>query len=172
MTTNPWKGLMMSNVTSEERFWSRVAIAGPDECWDWTAGLRNHGYGRFCLRGRNHAASRVAWEFAFGHPGDLLVCHACDRPICCNPAHLFLGTSGDNLRDARDKGRLHAGRAASALKVRGESHGRAKLTESLVAQIRLRVSAGETAKAMAQEFGVSRSLTGQIVRREIWKHVA
>lgn len=62
------------------------------------------GYGVLTHRGRKMMAHRVVWESLHG-PTDLLVCHACDNPPCCNPDHLFVGSHADNNRDRAGKGR-------------------------------------------------------------------
>ena len=55
--------------------------------------------------------------------------------------------------------------------VRGEGHGRSKLTVQQVIEIRRRRSEGVRYDNLAVEFGVSPSAIGLIVRRKNWSHV-
>jgi hypothetical protein len=91
------------------RFWSKVVIKTPEECWEWQASKNCHGYGRFNLEGRAHGARGahvVAWMLTHGPvPDGLCVLHRCDNPGCVNPNHLFLGTHTDNMRDMVNKNR-------------------------------------------------------------------
>lgn len=72
-------------------------------CWIWTGHVLGNGYG---AHGKRYA-HRFSWELAHGRPitNGQHVLHACDRPLCVNPAHLFLGTAKDNHDDAVQKGR-------------------------------------------------------------------
>jgi hypothetical protein len=92
-----------------KRFWAKVDQSG--DCWLWTGGTSAKGYGVFALdHGGPHAhqtsAHRIAFGLAKGEvPDDLLVCHSCDTPRCCNPEHLFLGTCQENIDDMMRKRR-------------------------------------------------------------------
>jgi hypothetical protein len=96
-------------------------------------------------------AHRMAWILTHGPiPDGLHICHRCDVPLCCNPSHLFLGTQGDNNRDAFAKGRQ------PKVRVR-------KLTDAQVAEIRTCIRKRGDAQRMAVEFGVSKACISQIV---------
>lgn len=91
----------------EHRFWPKVDVQGLDECWPWLGGV-NDGYGLAYIGDNKHkAAHRLAFElwWSVTLPSWLHVLHTCDNPPCCNPAHLWLGTNADNVRDRDAKGR-------------------------------------------------------------------
>jgi hypothetical protein len=156
------------------RFWAKVAISEPDQCWEWRVRRNPQGYGSFNLNGKTQRAHRLAYALAYGPiPDGQLVCHHCDNPPCCNPAHLFAGTHADNMRDKTLKGRnIRPVRDESAVNyVRGESNNLSKLNEDIVRAIRQRKASGDRTNDLAAEFRVDRTLIWQIVARKVWAHV-
>lgn len=90
----------------EDRFWAKVRRGEQNDCWEWSAGVDNFGYGRLNTRGVVDLAHRLSWELAHGPiPDGMCVLHRCDNPPCVNPRHLFLGTRDDNVQDMIAKGR-------------------------------------------------------------------
>lgn len=157
--------------TLAQRFWPKVDVRGPLECWPWIAAKDHHGYGRVHFGRRNQyiKAHRASWLIANGAlpPKGFGVLHRCDNPGCVNPAHLFLGTHADNMHDMFAKGR----RTAKTGTV-GEKNFSAKITEKDVLEIRaLYAKGGITQEALGKKFGLSQYPISRIVRRVGWKHV-
>lgn len=152
-----------------DRFWSKVDRKGEDECWNWSAAVRrkDEGYGAFWMNGRHRPSNQVAYELSAGPvPCGMVVCHSCDNPRCCNPAHLFIGTNLDNNDDKVAKHR-HA---------HGSTMGTAKLTEADVVEIRAAKIHGKRAPhglaiALAERFGVKAQTISEIWGRKSWKHI-
>ncbi len=89
-----------------ERFWKKVEVRGPDECWLWQAATNEHGYGIIRINGKNVKAHRVALSRgAVEPPPDVAALHSCDNPPCVNPRHLRWGTQQDNIRDMHERAR-------------------------------------------------------------------
>lgn len=96
-----WK---ISIGTPKENLWKHVKKT--ETCWLWTGAKTISGYGCMRVNGENIVAHRVSWEILNGDiPNGLCVLHKCDVRPCIRPDHLFLGTRGDNARDAMSKGR-------------------------------------------------------------------
>jgi len=152
-----------------ERFRSKIYIRGPDECWEWQSGCDEDGYGRFRVGGRGSAtvkAHRFAYEISTGSiPYGMLVCHTCDNPPCCNPGHLFVGTTLDNNIDRDSKGRTAHGQNAGT---RGEQNGMAKLTADTVREIRSAVLQGVLQVELSRKYQVSESTISRTVNRKRW----
>lgn len=106
-TPKPLPKLTDSDIA---RFWAKVRVRGPKQCWPWTAATIDGRGGVFSMsQGRLIRAARVAYLLHSGKdPGRKRVCHSCRTERCCNPAHLFLGTSEDSRK------RKGAGRSKDA----------------------------------------------------------
>lgn len=141
-------------------FWAKVDRRGPDECWPWKASTykkkgKQMGYGRHAGSGPFTYAHRCAWIFTHGPILDgRLVMHKCDNVLCCNPAHLRIGTDQDNNDDKLAKAR-HWGH----------------LTPDDVREIRRKAADGISDKVLAAEYNtVPRYIWGIRTRRS-WKSV-
>jgi hypothetical protein len=71
----------------------------------------------------------------------------------------------------RRENNVHALRTGLRVNVKGERHGRARLVEKQVIEIRSLVAAGELQKNVAVRFGISKQAICKIVNRQKWQHV-
>jgi hypothetical protein len=99
-------------IPIQDRFWDKVAIGAPDECWPWQANIDGWGYGTIRGDGKIERSNRVAFFLTHGYWPN--VCrHTCDNPPCCNPKHLLDGTHADNSLDRSVRG-VKRGRYAAS----------------------------------------------------------
>ncbi len=152
------------------RFWEKINVGGPDECWLWTGAKTRKGYGLIGRDGRLYRSNRVVLEMKLGrslHDGEQ-ACHTCDNPTCCNPSHLWPGTNSQNQLDAVSKGRhamqIPGARAKVSASLRGELHPQAKLSNQEVDYARQRCAAGSSQSEVARELGVAPNTVNQYVR--------
>ena len=96
---------------------------------------------------------RKAWSM--GRSGD------------CNPMYGLRGMDhpafgfkhGDTERERRSQ------------RLRGEGNTRAKISEALVKDLRIRYDSGESGASLAREYGLSKGHVSNIINRKAWKHV-
>lgn len=155
----------MYNCSLWARFWSQVDVLTTDECWEYTGAINSTGRGNFSIGHKTIKAHRMAWILVKGEiPDGLCVLHHCDNGRCCNLAHLFLGTKGDNNRDRAQKGR--------SVIAKGEDSARSKLTTAQVLQIIEKYNpAINTMKEIGKEYGIQRTTVSAIIHGYSWKSV-
>ncbi len=177
-----------------ERFWAKVNKHGPmcerlgTRCWEWTAGIVTGGYGGFWFDGTSVRAPKMAWFLTYGVWPVLQMLHKCDNPPCVRPSHLFDGSHQDNVDDRQRKGRSAIGDRNASRKyperrprgrthysylhpekvLRGELHGRAKLTFAAAKYIRYLSSFGFTQVVIAERLDVSQVTVSKVIQGKLW----
>lgn len=144
-----------------ESFFARVDRNGPlhiqlgTQCWLWTGGLNDSGYGTCYTRSKpNKRAHHVSWEMVYGPvPAGLILRHKCDVRRCVNPQHLETGTKADNSKDMVMRGR-------SAY---GERHSQAVLSDVEVALIRDMARQGHRQRDLVKLFDSTSATISRIV---------
>jgi len=94
--------------TPEDAFWNNIDFSLGGDCWIWNSdrGRFWDGYGRASYHRKEYRAHRLSYLLNIGPvPDGLHVCHTCDVRDCVNPAHLFLGSRSDNMKDMISKKR-------------------------------------------------------------------
>lgn len=143
--------------TIVSRFWPKVAIKDDCDCWVWT-GNSLKGRGLFKVGLKNEYAPRIAWVLEIGDiPEGYCVLHKCDNPGCVNPAHLFLGTKGENNADRNAKGR----------QAKGERNN-SKLTKCDAILIKRLITDGKSLRSI-EALGYSYTAIVDIKRGRTWR---
>jgi hypothetical protein len=135
-----------------------IDMATCGDCWEYSGYCKPPaGYGVTESSGRPIYTHRLAYAIFRGPvPDGMEVCHSCDNPPCWNPAHLFVASHSDNVRDMDEK------RRRKSATPRGLANGNATLTDEQVSAIRA-VAQTSSQRSIAAQFGVSQSTVWRIV---------
>jgi len=148
-----------------KRFFSKTHRNDETGCIEWTAAKNARGYGKFSVNGGWVMAHRFAFEIENEKiPAGKFVLHHCDNPSCVNVEHLYAGSTKNNAmdREARNRGN-HA---------YGTGHGRNKLLESQVFEIRDAFDTGKYSfRKLGRIYGTDGKSIADIVDRKNWKHL-
>lgn len=152
----------------KERFWEKVKVGSPNECWEWTRPIYAF-YPYFSIKRQLMPAHRVSYLFAHGSiPEGVCICHTCDNPKCVNPNHLYAGNHKSNMADCIKRKRFKFLGPRSGI----ENHN-SKLTPEIVREIRaIYPTLKRPAKGQfANKIGISQVHCRRIVDRVMWSHV-
>lgn len=143
------------------QFLRQAALSEGDECINWPFYRMKNGYGQVGTHSGMTLAHRYVCELVHGlqpenKPQAL---HGCGNRSCVNPRHLRWGTQSENEQDKLDHGTWFT------------RMGGAKLTASVVRDIRVRASEGLSLNELSAAFSTPKSTIKKIVNRVTWKHV-
>lgn len=132
------------------------------ECLIWPYSTDSAGYGRLGNKDGWRGAHVLMLEMTAGpKPTPEHECaHSCGKGHkgCVNPRHLRWATPSENAMDKLPHG-TH---------IFGERHGRAKLTDNQVLEIRELLAQGTSQDKIAETFGVSQASVSLIRHRKRW----
>lgn len=134
-------------------------------CWDWNGG-KSKPYGSLQVgrKGETIGAHQASWMIHFSElPEGMFVCHHCDQTRCTRPDHLFLGTPTDNVHDMHRKGRH--------VILKGQDSFNAKLTDTDVMDIKMRIKNKETLTSIGLLYEVHVVTIHDIKYEKTWKHI-
>ena len=125
--------------------------------------LDKDGYPKVKHQRKPWRLNRLIFTYVNGTiPEGKVIGHRCNNKGCINPLHLYLTTAAENSTQAKIDG----------LYREGAEHGRAKLTEEEVIEIRRSYyEDGFSQKVLATQFNLSQSSVSVLVRNKTYKTI-
>ncbi len=157
-----------------EKFWARIKkTENIVDCWPWDKTDFSGNYPYVVCRSTGRRTPMPAHRLVFflhngGFPKDnKKVLHRCGNRFCCNPHHLYAGTTKENSADSKRHGTMRVPEPR-----RGEKHHNAKLTLAVVVLARKvypLLSRGQKS-TFAELCGISSVHMRRLMRGESWSH--
>ncbi|MET8848060.1 HNH endonuclease [Amycolatopsis sp. NPDC004625] len=150
-----------------------MAVETP--CKRWEGGHHSQGYGVTHVDGEPVLAHRAAWLAVNGPiPDGKILLNRCENRDCVEVTHWVLGTQSDRMHEFIAAGKFDGGHLRPPTpeeRARGERIHTAKLAAEDIPAIRQRARSGESHRAIARDYDVSRPTVSYAVRGETWAHI-
>lgn len=153
---------MPRKVQTIESLLEKTILDPITKCRLWQGAKLKDGYGSASYKNKNYRVHRLMYKLIHGFvPDDMNVLHKCDRPLCIEPTHLFIGTTLDNIVDKMIKNRQS----------KGEKCFPYILTEEKVRKIRELKRQGVKIQSIAEIMGCTQQNISLITLNKIWRHI-
>jgi len=149
-----------------KKFWGRVDVKEPEECWNWTGYVGKNGYGMVRFEGERFTAHRLAYMLDKGRKisRNFLVLQTCENKKCCNPSHFKTSTRKKQLMEMAEKGTVRG------YAQRGRDNHSAKLMNEQVMEIRRLFATGAYSKTkLGRMFSISDDEVKNLVNHRRWR---
>jgi hypothetical protein len=161
------------NISVESRFLKKVLKDTESDCWIWNGATTRGGYGHFRIKTPEgwsmlRAHIYAHWKYNGGVGIGKEVMHSCDNPFCCNPQHLSLGTTKENQKDSKDKGRNAKGLNSVTNKHKLEGR---PLDEDKVKEIWKLYNEGYNQRRIAEMIDIHFANVNRVLRKKTWAWV-
>jgi len=125
---------------------------------------KEHGRLRTWVKGKYVFTYKVVWEQINGAvPPGLQLNHRCNNTTCINPAHLYVGTQKESMRDRKAVGNTNRGKT---WKIKAEKVRYAKLSAEKHNEIREKyfLIGGYTQQQLASLYAVSQCQISKVLK--------
>ena len=154
-----------------DRLRDRCTVDEVDGCWLWRQSVSGDGYPQIQITElfgrRSFYVRRLMYTIACGPlTSRQVVTSTCENPLCCAPLHLRAMSPAQAAGTSLQRQRQSRGKTHGLAVRRGRT--RAYKLDGKVAEIRARLAAGESQKALAIEYGVHKTTISHLWRGCSW----
>jgi hypothetical protein len=160
----------MINLSEKQRKYFYDKLIKDNDCLIWNGkNIKKNGYGMVQFNGKNYSVHRLALILNSNNieEKDKLACHRpliCHNRLCCNPEHLYWGTSKDNYNDSLlDK-------TATFIAKYGIDNNNAKFNVEQIKDIRNLIGK-ESVIMVSKKYGCHRTTINRIMKNKTYTNI-
>jgi len=141
-------------------FWAKVEKG---DHWLWTGHCNSvSGHPQFWDGTKVVGAHVYAWELEHGPvPPGQEIRHLCEFPACV--LHITVGTRAENVQDMVEQHRCWYHQRPDEI-LRGDRHGKTKIPDAVIPDLRRRHAGGESLRVLGEELGVTKQAVRYAIR--------